>query len=207
VKNPLQGFKGLSRGRKAGVVSLAVTTVAILTGAGACDDTPSAQNQAQNITNAYSQAAQDAVPYPLDDMKKGGWTERRLLAEHLKRQNDPKGLRYIIVMTQQGQVIAQYPVQGMVFHPDSAMTNADSISWSSNGGSGVVEAPGDNGTWGPEAGAAAFFTTSGVEIQLPASAVWIESDAPLGITDKPLVTYNAGDKPSTNYGGVPVGGR
>jgi hypothetical protein len=147
------------------------------------------------------------VPYPLDDMKKGGWTERRLLAEHLKRQNDPKGLRYIVVMTQQGQVIASYPIQGMVFHPDSAMTNSDSISWSSNGGSGVVAAPGDNGTWGPEAGAAAFFTTSGVEIQLPASAVWIESDAPLGITDKPLVTYNVADKPSVDKGGLKGMGR
>jgi len=202
MKNPLKAFKNLSRSRKVGATALLATGVFIFTGADSCDSTPTSQNAAQKVTEAYSQAAQDAVPYPLDEMKKGGWTERRLLAEHLKRQNDPKGLRYIVVMTQQGQVIASYPIQGMVFHPDSAMTNSQTISWSSNGGSGVVEAPGDNGTWGPEAGAAAFFTTGGVEIQLPASAVWIESDAPLGITDKPLVTYNVNDKPSVDKGGL-----
>lgn len=207
MKNPIQIFKGLSRRRKVGAVSLAATAVFILTSAEACDSTPNSQQAAQNDTEKYFQAARNAVPYPMDDMQKGGWTERRLLAEHLKRQNDPKGLRYIIVMTQQGQVIAQYPVQGMVFHPDSSMTNSQSISWSSNGGSGVVDAPGDNGTFGPEAGAAAFFTTSGVEIQLPASAVWIESDAPLNITDKPLVTYNVNDKPSVDKGGLKGMGR
>lgn len=195
-------FKNLSRRRKTSIIALAATGVFIFASAESCDNTSESQNKAQEMTNAYSSAAQAAVPYPLDEMKAGGWTERRLLAEHLKRQNDPKGLRYIVVMTQQGQVIAQYPITGMVFHPDSAMTNSQSISWSSNGGSGVIDAPGDNGTWGPEAGAAAFFTTSGVEIQLPASAVWIESDAPLNITDKPLVTYNVGDKPSVDKGGL-----
>lgn len=182
--------------------------VLVFTLAGSCDATDSAQSQAQAVTNAYQQAAQQAVPYPLDDMKSGGWLERTELAEHLKRQNDKKAMRWVILLTQQGQVVSQWPIQGMVFDPNSQMTNSQTINGCA-GGSGacgvVTESPGDNGTWGPEAGEAAFFTASGVEIQLPKSATWVEADAPLNLTTQPLITYNIADKPSTNHGGVKVG--
>lgn len=202
MKNPLQAFKEMSRGRKTGLAALAATVVFIFTGAGACDSTPSSQNQAQSDTEAYFKEARAKVPYPLEDMKKGGWTERQLLQEHLLRQNDPNGVRYVVLMSAQYQPVAQWPIKGMVFDPNSQLSNSQSISWSSNGGSGVVEAPGDNGTYGPEAGAAAFFTTNGVEIQLPKYSLWIESDHPLNLTTQPLITYNATDKPSVDHGGL-----
>jgi hypothetical protein len=193
--------------RTAGSVAFCGLTVFCL--AGSCDtDQDDAQRQAQATTNAYQSAATQQVPYPLADMKAGGWSERRLLAEHLKRQNDPKSVRWVVWMSQQGQLIGQWPIQGMVFSPDSQMTNSELINGCPGAGSScgaVTQAPGDNGTWGPEAGAAAFFTTSGVEIQLPAAAVWVESDAPLNLTDKPLITYDVNDKPSTDHGGVKVG--
>lgn len=206
MKNPLTIFKGLSRGRKIGVTALLATGVFILTSAEGCDSTDPAQKQAQDMTAAYSKSAQDAVPYPLSEMKDGGWTERRLLREHLLRQNDPNGTRYVVWLTDQGQVIQNFTIKGMVFHPDSSMTNADTVTSCPNGSSTAcgltVEAPGDNGTWGPEAGTAAFFTTGGVEIQLPRGAIWIETDAPLNLTSKPLLTYNVDAKPSVDKGGL-----
>lgn len=194
--------------KRTAIAATAIAAVGILV-AGCDSSGPSAQQQAEQTTNTYQQAAQQHVPYPLAQMKAGGWTERGLLSEHLKRQNDPKALRYIVWLSQQGQVIAQWPIQGMVFDPNSQLTNSQTVNDCPNGGStacGVVtDAPGDNGTWGPEAGAAAFFTTSGVEIQLPASAIWVESDSPLNITTQPLITYNVNSQPSVNYGGVKVG--
>lgn len=186
------------------------SVVAALAGVGlvatlaACDTGTSAQSQAQSVTNDYQRAAQQAVPYPLDAMKSGGWTERRALGEHLGRENDPNAIRWVTWLTQQGQVIATWPIKGMVFDPNSQMTNSQSVvgSCGSSSSCTTVAAPGDNGTWGPEAGAAAFFTTSNVEVQLPASAIWVESDAPLNITDKPLITYNANTAPSVDHGGL-----
>lgn len=193
--------KKLNR-RRAALTALGATAVFLFAGASSCDPSTNSQSDAQKTTEAYQQAATGTVPYPLDKMKAGGWTERRLLQEHLLRQNDPNGTRWVVWLSQQGQVIAQWPIKGMVFDPNSQLSNSQSISWSGNGGSGVVEAPGDNGTWGPEAGAAAFFTTSGVEIQLPPSAIWVEADAPLNITDKPLITYNVQSSPSVDHGGL-----
>lgn len=180
--------------------------VLLATTAGACGP-DSSQTTSQNLTNDYTNAATGTVPYPLSDMKAGGWTERKALAEHLKRQNNSKALRYIVLMTQQGQVIAQYPVQGLVFDPNSQMTTSQVVNGCGSSSCGAVtDAAGDNGTWGPEAGSAAFFTTSGVEIQIPASVWWVESDAPLNLTTKPLITYDASATPSVSAGGVSVGG-
>lgn len=183
------------------LATLSATAVFILTGASSCD-TNNSQSAAQQTTEAYQDAATKTVPYPLDQMKAGGWTERKLLTEHLLRQNDPNGTRWVTWLSQQGQVVAQWPIKGMVFDPNSQLSNSQSVNWGSNGGSAVYTAPGDNGTWGPEAGAAAFFTTSGVEIQLPPAAIWVESDAPLNITDKPLITYNVQTPPSIDHHGL-----
>lgn len=188
-------------------LALTGTSVLIACTAG-CDQTTSSQASSQSLTNDYTNAATSQVPYPLGDMKSGGWTERQMLKEHLERQNNPKALRYITFLTQQGQVVATYPVQGMVFDPNSQMTTSQIVNGcGSNSCGAVTDAAGDNGTWGPEAGSAAFFTTSGVEIQVPASMTWIESDAPLNLTTKPLITYDASAAPSVSAGGVKVGGR
>lgn len=194
-------FKNLSRRRKTSIVALAVTGVFIFASAESCDQN-AAQTQAQQTTDAYQQAATQTVPYPLDKMKEGGWTERKLLQEHLLRQNNPSGVRYIAWLSQQGQLLGQWPIRGMAFSPDSQLTNSQSINGCSSGCAAVTDAPGDNGTWGPEAGSVAFFTTAGTEIQLPASAIWVESDSPLNLTDKPLITYNVTDKPSVDAGGL-----
>lgn len=196
MKKPVKQV--LSDGR---TLAISFTAIGAFLVIAACSPSSGALTESQKVTNEYTSAAQSKVPYPLDKMKAGQWTERRLLQEHLLRQNDPNGLRYVTLFSQQMQVIATWPIKGMAFSPDSQLTNAQTIQWdvnNTNYANGVIDSAGDNGTWGPEAGAVAFFTTSGVEIQLPASAIWIESDSPLNITTQPLITYNVDAKPSVS---------
>lgn len=190
----------IRRIRAAAIIAALAALALVLS---ACTNDASSQDTAQSTTNAYSKAAQAAVPYPLNQMESGGWTERRLLTENLLRQNDPNAIHWVYLMTPQGQLVAQWTIKGMVFSPNSQLTNSQTISWSQSGGSGVVDAPGDNGTWGPEAFCYAFFTTSNVEIKLPCNGmVPIESDAPLNMKTTPLITYDANQAPSVNHGGL-----
>jgi len=189
------------------LVAVGVLPIALM--ADSCG-TGSAQSQAQQVTEQYSQHAQNAVPYPLSQMDAGGWTERTLLKEHLLRQNDPNAIHYVYwIVPMTGALVAQWTIKGMVFSPDSQMTNSQSISWSSNGGSGVVDAPGDNGTWGPEPFCYDFFTTSGNEIRLPCNGLSaVESDTPMTFSTQPVITYNANQGSPLDKGGLAkIGGK
>jgi hypothetical protein len=201
---------GSTKKKVLGIAAIGASTALVLAGCTA-SSTDSAQMESQQTTEAYQEASQKAVPYPLAQMNSGGWLERQSLKEHLLRQNDPNAIRYIVLLTNQGQVIAQYTIKGMVFDPNSQMTNDNQLVSGWSGGSSntyyneVVNAPGDNGTWGPEAGNAAFFTAQGVEIQVPIGVSWVESDAPLDLKSTPLITLNADAKPSVDHGGAPGG--
>lgn len=179
-------------------------TGALVGGLTACDDggKTSAQKKDSTTINAVRKAAQTAVPYPLAQVKGGGFLERRLLKENLLRQNDPNRLAYVTLLTDQGQVVATYPIQGMVFNLNSQMTATDLSEQHGHSGDGtvVVDAMGDNGTFGDEPHSVGFFTTNGVEIKW--SGIYLESDAPLDLTSKPLLTYNVNQAPSVNHGGV-----
>jgi hypothetical protein len=138
-------------------------------------------------------------------MEQLGWTEEKLIREHLLREADPNSVRYITLLTQNGQVIATYTLRGLVFSPNSQMTESTDVSCQTDNGAigcGTVNSPSDNGTYGPEAGDAAFFTTSGAEIQIPPGVLWVESDTPQNFTTVPIITYNAHDTPAVDHGGL-----
>lgn len=187
-----------------------VGLVIALTGCTA-NSNDSSQANSQNTSDWIGNTAQSAVPYPKTAMQASGWTERQELTENLERQSNKNAVKYVDLITQQGQIIATYPIQGMVFDPNSQLTNSQNIDTgysNSNLYDGVVDSVGDNGTWGPEAGSAAFFTTSGVEVIVPTGLLWIESDAPLNITSTPIISYNENETPSSSYGnGVKVAGK
>lgn len=184
-------------------VALTLACAAPILMADSCSDTSTSQQQGQQITEAYQQAANSSVPYPLSQMRSGGWLERTLLKEHLLRQNNAHRLAFVVLLNQQGQPIAQYPVQGMIFELNSAMTPTQVMS-GCPGGSGscgvALTASGDNGTYGPEPAGIGFFTTSGVEVKW--NGLFLESDAPLNLTTKPLIVYDAAAAPSVTAGGV-----
>lgn len=204
-----------SRKVKAILGSTAVLVLAVAVTGCSSYTSDSAQQQSQTISEQVATAGANAVPYPLSQMKSSGFTERQELTENLLRQNNKNAVKYVDLITQQGQIIATYPIQGMVFDPNSQLTNTQNLESGYNNSSssgysydGVVDSVGDNGTWGPEAGSAAFFTTSGVEVVVPTGLLWIESDAPLNITSTPIISYNENETPSSSYGnGVKVAGK
>lgn len=183
--------------KKWAVAAAAIVAFPVL-GAASCND--NAQSAGQQTTEQYEAARQKAVPYPLAQMEAGGWTEARELSENLLRQNDPNAIHYVYWLTMNGGLIAQYTIKGMVFNPNSQLTNTQSITWSSNGGSGVVDAPGDNGTYGPEAFCYAFFTTAGSEKKLPCDGLVDESDTPEHFNTPPIITYDASQKSPLDKG-------
>ena len=168
--------------------------------AGACDSNTTAQDASQDTTNKVAAASSKAVPYPFDQMNQGKWLELQMLRENLLRQNNKAAARYVTWLTQQGQIVAQWPIQGMVFDPNSQMTATNIVSPCKGDGSGAcsvaVTAPGDNGTYGPEAMCYAFYDVKGVEHQLSCTAIVLESDSPDDLTSKPLITYNINGAPS-----------
>lgn len=190
--------------------------IALVASATACNSGVStSQRTSQGLTEQIAASATDpskgGVAYPLSDMQAGGWREEQMLAEHLRRQASPKTQRWIVIAAQMGQIFGQWPIQGMVFDPNSQMTAPKIATCTPNtsdsqvGCGAVVDAPGDNGTYGPEAGCASFFTTTGVEIQVPCGMIWFESDAPLNLTQPPIIAFNENATPSYNGGGVHIG--
>ena len=188
-----------------------IPVIAIMAFATACSDAGpkkgSTQEQTQQVTEEYSQAAIKAVPYPLEAMKAGGWLERKNISERLQRYADPNKLSYIYLFSQQGQLMANYTVKGKVSNASSQLTTATQVidgcghdSYCAFG----IEAPMDDGTWGPSEDAIFFFTTDGVMVQW--SGLYVLADAPLDMTSKPLLVYTEGSKPTSvadkdNYGG------
>jgi len=188
------------------VAALAVIGIILGATAGACGGGSSSgqKKDQQNLSDARK-SAQAAVPYPLADLKRGGWLERRLLRENLERENDPNRLAYAVLLNMQGNPVMQWPIKGRIFDLNSQMTTTN-ITECHNGCSSpvVLEAMGDNGTFGDEPHMVGFFTTSGVEIKVPigGATTLIESDAPVHFTTKPVITYNENDRPSVDHGGV-----
>lgn len=178
--------------------------------AGACSSGPkedSAQGATQKITEEYSKAAVEAVPYPLEAMKDGGWLERMNLRERLIRYSKADKISYIYLFSDQGQLLANYTVKGKVSNTSSQMTTSQTVD--DYCGSGeycpmAIDAPMDDGTWGPSEDAIFFFTTDGVMVQWPGQ--YVLADAPLDLTTQPVLVYNTGSKPSSvadekQYGG------
>lgn len=195
-------------------VAVGVTVLALPLAACGNSDASQAQQTNQDLTQQIEQAAsQNGHRYPLSQMKQGGWTEEQLITEHLLRENDPNATRWVILMNLYMQPVAEWPIKGMIFDPNSSITETKDISCTGSTGNstyacGTVDSPSDNGTYGPEAGAAAFFTTSGGEVQLPAGAIWVEADFPIQFTTKPVLTYDVNSQPTSNFGNLSkIGGK
>jgi hypothetical protein len=181
--------------RRGKILGVAFAAIAVFIGTSAESCGSTAHQASQDITNKVGDASSKSVAYPFDEMVAGKWLERQMLREHLLRQNNKAASRWIIVLNQQGQPITQFAIQGMAFSPDSQMTTSQLINGDYTNDP-VTDAPGDNGTYGPEPGNVAFYTTSGVEIQLSKMVPWIETDAPIDLPTKPLLTMDANAKPS-----------
>jgi len=172
-----------------------VATFGLVTGCSPAEET--AQGKSQATTEEYSSAAVKAVPYPLEEMKAGGWLERQNLRERLIRYSDPSKLSYIYLFSAQGQLMANYTVKGKVSNTSSQLTTSETVNDYCGSGECKIAtpAPMDDGTWGPSEDAIFFFTPEGVMIQW--NSLYVLSDSPLDLTTQPVLVYNTGSKPSS----------
>jgi hypothetical protein len=190
--------RDLIKGAAAGAI--AAGAVAALAG---CTDGPhsgSAQSTGQQQTESAFKALQAAVPYPASELKDS--VERRNLRERLLRYNVPTKLSYIYLLSDYGQVITYMPIHGKVSSANSQMTTSQLIEeygGSSGGGNVVVDAPGDDGSYGPNEDGVFWFSTSGVMCQW--NGKYLVVDAPLKLVGtSPVLVYDENSRPTSTSG-------
>lgn len=180
---------------------LLVPIAFVLMGSTCNDDHPknSAQDRSQQLTEQYQRQLEDAVPYPLDAMHDS--VERRNLKERLLRFNKPDKIGYVYLLSDTGQVVSFYTIKGKISSTQSQLTasQTDRCHYHYEQGCEVTEAPGDDGSYGPNEDGVFFFTTEGVLVQW--NGKFIYADAPLKVTTAPIIVETPGAKPTSVAGG------
>lgn len=161
-------------------------------------------SQALSITGYTQMSA--SRPYPASTLTFS--TELNNLAERLGRYNNPSKISYIYLISQTGAVLAYYTVKGKVSSNGSQMTADQDVIDGCPQSSGkdesgvcpvVVDAPEDDGSYGPAEPGIFFFTTDNVMVTWDGQ--YLLSDAPQKIDKASVtVTYVDGSAPSSTAG-------
>jgi hypothetical protein len=163
------------------IAALTLTALAAVSVA-ACDDgKPTAQSQGQAQTEQAYKQQSSAVPYPADQLKDS--LERRNIRERLLRTNKPNAIGYVYVMSF-GKIIGYYTIKGKVSSTQSQMTTDEFEIDHGSYGQSVVNAPGDDGSYGANEPGVFFFTTEGAMVET--NLDYIVADQPLPV-DVPLL--------------------
>lgn len=165
----------MTRRRRTVLVALAGGLVAVLMGAGSCDNSP-AQESGQKLTEDAFAQQQAAVPYPVADLKEP--LERRNVRERLMRTNQPNKVGYVYLLSFSGDPLGYYVIKGKVSSTDSQMTTSNLVIDRTEGDV-VVDAPGDDGSYGPNEPGIFFFTAEGAFVTTNLN--YLYSDQPLPI--------------------------
>jgi hypothetical protein len=165
----------------------------------ACEHSSSgAQSKGQAQTEQAFGRQSAAVPYPADKLNDS--LERRNLLEKLLRYNNPSKISYIYLLSDTGAIISFFTIKGKVSSNSSQMTTDQLVTYTCSGGGNcdhsVVDAPGDDGSYGLDEPGIFFFTSDGVMVTW--SGAYLLADAPLKISDPhTVVTYVDGSKPTS----------
>lgn len=146
------------------------------------DNKETSSDKGQKLSEQAFDQQSKAVPYPADQLTDS--QERRNLKERLLRQNDPDRIGYVYILSF-GKFLGYYTIKGKVSSTQSQMTPSDLSDYACDDGlSGcqveIKEAPGDDGSYGPNEDGVFFFTTEGALIQLPSDA-YVYTDQPIAI--------------------------
>lgn len=161
------------------------------------DDGKNTQQTGQAQTEQAFKQQSTAVPYPVDALKDS--LERRNLKEKLLRYNSPSKISYIYLLAQTGGIYSFFTVKGKVSSNQSQMTTDQFEIDHGSYGQAVVNAPGDDGSYGPNEDGIFFFTTDGVMVTW--NGPYLLTDAPLKVNAQNLVLqYQDGSKPSSVAG-------
>jgi predicted small secreted protein len=159
----------------AALVAVGAIALTGCTGGGGEDN---AQESGQKLTEEAFKQQSNTVPYPADQLTDS--LERRNLSERLIRTNDPNVQGYVYLMNF-GNIVGYYSVKGKVSSTQSQMTT-DNLVLDQCGADVcpvVVNAPGDDGSYGANEPGIFFFTTEGVMVTTDLNYIW--SDQPLPI--------------------------
>lgn len=112
--------------------------------------------------------------------------ECRNLKERERRNSQPNAIGYVYLYNFDGSVKGYFTVKGKVSSTQSQMGAMDTIvdPCSSSFCPEIMEAPGDDGSYGPNEEGIFFFTTEGAMVTY--SGEYVLSDAPLKLSDKKL---------------------
>jgi len=171
---------------RASAVVITVCLTLFVVGCEGQDTKDTSSDKGQKLTEQAFDQQSSAVPYPVDDLKDS--QERRNLRERLLRQNDPDRLGYVYFVSF-GKFLGYWTITGKVSSTQSQMTPADLTDYACDDGmtgcqAQVLEAPGDDGSYGPNEDGVFFFTTEGALIQLPSDA-YVYTDQPIAIGSVP----------------------
>lgn len=159
--------------------AIAGVLAAVFLGAGSCD-------ASTNPTDDAARKARDdkAKSVVLCGAKNEG-LECHNLAEKKRRDEDPTRISYVYELSWTGEFIGYYVVKGKVSSNQSQAGPMDQVleygcsSCSGGYGNVVVEAPGDDGSYGPNEDGIFFFTPDGNKITW--NGMYQQSDKPLNI--------------------------
>jgi len=158
------------------VAAIAIAAIAIV-GVSACSPQSDAQSTGQQLTEQAFAQQQAAVPYPASQLKDS--LERRNLKERLIRTNKPDAIGYVYLMSF-GKIIGYYTVKGKVSSTQSQMTT-DNLIVHDSGGPAVVNAPGDDGSYGANEPGIFFFTTEGAMVTTSLDYIWSDTVIPVDV--------------------------
>jgi hypothetical protein len=160
--------------------------LAIALTAGSCEgnDKQSAQSSGQAQTEQAFNQQQSKVPYPVDQLKDS--QERRNLKERLLRQNNPNHVSYLYVLSF-AKPLGYYVIKGKVSSTQSQMTTDNLVIDRCSGSTCpvVVNAPGDDGSYGANEPGIFFFTANGVMVQTDLNYVVSDQPIPFGELNVP----------------------
>lgn len=159
----------------------AASAALLLTGCTGSSPKTSAQAAGQQQTETAFRQQSSAVPYPAAQLRDS--LERRNIRERLLRTNNPTKIQYVYLLGMNGTYIGYYAIKGKVSSTQSQMTTAQLIQRTCKSGDcsfDVVNAPGDDGSYGDNEQGIFFFTTEGVMVTT--SMDYIVSDAPLPVS-------------------------
>lgn len=165
--------------RTATIPAVVIAATLALAGCGSGPQSD-AQAKGQEVTEQAFGQQSAAVPYPADELTDS--LERRNLVERLRRTNNPNAIGYVYLLGDTGTYLGYYVIKGKVSSTQSQLTTDQLQVWtcrSSGCESNVVNAPGDDGSYGANEPGIFFFTTEGVMVTTDMR--YVVTDAPLNV--------------------------
>lgn len=180
-------FARPSRTRQTGLVLLLAVGSFFLLGASDCGGDDGADTATKNAQNAQQQDTVDAfrkqreaVPYPKNELVNS--LERVNLRRKLLDENQADAPGYVYLVSF-GKPMGYYTVKGKVSSNQSQMTSSEFELDHGSYGQSVVEAPGDDGSYGDNEPGIFFYTTEGTLVKSSLDYVYSRQPLPFNVPE------------------------